>query len=121
MHALEEISAAFGTTFASAIQHAVAIEVEKVAKPLREELELLRQLSDIHVNTSEACRILDCSRGWIEKERSRPGTLISVSYLDSKPTYSRASLLAYQASRTPKLHATNRRKKMPVDSPTTAW
>ncbi|QNH62201.1 hypothetical protein [Hymenobacter sediminicola] len=110
MNPLSEPISTLGTTIATAIQQTINAAIRSATQSLRDELEVLRQLNDQYVDTTTAQKIMGCSRKWLETERKKPGTVLIVSYAGSKPTYSRASLHAYQMSRTVTPHRKHSRR-----------
>lgn len=85
------------------INHFIDQKVEEKIKPLMDKVQKLEAQQDEWVNTKEATRITGVTDDTLKAERDRPRTLIEVKFegkTGKKPLYSRASLLAYNESRT---------------------
>lgn len=74
-------------------------DLQQAIAPLLLRIKQLEAGLDQYLDTDQACKLLGISRDTIERERVRGGTLLVPSYRGRKPTYSRASLLAYAASK----------------------
>lgn len=118
MSSLDQTLAALGAAFCAVIAQVAKEAADNTAK-FEQRIAELEALGDEYVDTKMALRILGVGKSWLERERHKPGTLLVVSYAGSKPTYSRASLYAAKAARTPKIHATSRpySTRVPLSEP----